>query len=210
MPGTEAIRILVADDHPLIRLGLRSLVEVEPGMEVLAEAANGAEALQLYRVHEPDVVLIDLRMPGVDGISATRLILKEYPDARIIALTTYDGDEDIHRALSAGARGYLLKDMLRTELLAAVRRVNGGERYIPPAVASRLAEYIPHVDLTPREVEVLTLMAQGHSNREIAVALGRSESTMKIHVKNILTKFKVSDRTAAVTTAIRRGFLRLG
>jgi DNA-binding NarL/FixJ family response regulator len=203
------IRILSAEDHPLIRAGLDAVINAEPDMRMVAEAANGEEALERYREHRPDVVLMDLRMPVMDGLSATRAILREFPDARVVALTTYEGDEDIHRALAAGARGYLLKDMMRSELLDVIRTVHRGQRAIPPAVAARLAEYTPRVELTVRELEVLRLMAKGLSNPELARILGRTENTMKVHVSNILEKLGVSDRTEAVTLAIQRGILHL-
>jgi DNA-binding NarL/FixJ family response regulator len=197
------------DDHPLIRSGLRAVIASEPDMEMVGEAANGEEAIELYREERPDVVLMDLRMPVMDGLTATLAILREFPDAKIVALTTYEGDEDIHRALSAGARGYLLKDMMRSQLLQVIRTVQKGQRAIPAAIAARLAEYTPRIELTPRELEVLQLMAKGFSNPEIASTLGRTESTMKVHVSNILQKLQASDRTEAVTVAIQRGILHL-
>jgi DNA-binding NarL/FixJ family response regulator len=209
MSITARTKILSADDHPLIRSGLEAVLSNEPDMQVVGEAANGEEAIDLYRRLRPDIVLMDLRMPVMDGLTATKAIIKEFPDAKIIALTTYEGDEDIHRALSAGARGYLLKDMMRSELLKVIRTVRGGQRAIPAAVAARLAEYTPRVELTPRELEVLLLMAKGLSNPEIASMLGRTESTMKVHVSNILEKLNVTDRTEAVTVAIQRGILHL-
>lgn len=206
---TATISIMSAEDHPLIRAGLDAVINAEPDMRMVAEAANGEEALERYREHRPDVVLMDLRMPVMDGLSATRAILREYPDARIVALTTFEGDEDIHRALAAGARGYLLKDMMRSELLDVIRTVHRGQRAIPPAVAARLAEYTPRIELTARELEVLRLMAKGLSNPELARILGRAENTVKVHVSNILEKLGVSDRTEAVTLAIQRGILHL-
>ena len=178
-------------------------------MEMVAEASNGEEAIELYRQHKPDVVLMDLRMPVMNGLTAIRAILREFPDARVIALTTYEGDEDIHSALSVGARGYLIKDAMRGELLNVIRTVWSGKRAIPAAVAERLAEYTPRVELTPRELEVLRLLAKGLSNPEIAATIGRTESTIKVHVSNILEKLGVSDRTEAVTLSIRRGILHL-
>ena len=203
------MRILAVDDHPLIRSGLRAVIASESDMEMVGEAENGEEAIELYREDRPDVVLMDLRMPVMDGLAATVAILREFPDAKIVALTTYEGDEDIHRALSAGARGYLLKDMMRSQLLQVIRTVQKGQRAIPAAIAARLAEYTPRIELTPRELEVLQLMAKGFSNPEIASTLGRTESTMKVHVSNILQKLQATDRTEAVTVAIQRGILHL-
>jgi DNA-binding NarL/FixJ family response regulator len=209
MSLTPPIAILCADDHPVIRSGLQAVVNLEADMRMVAEAANGEEAIEMYRQHRPDVVLMDLRMPVMDGLTAMTAILGEFPEAKIVALTTYEGDDDIHRALSVGARGYLLKDTMRSELLGVIRTVHAGGRAIPPAVAARLAEYTPRVELTPREREVLQLMAKGFSNGDIARLLGRTESTMKVHVSNILAKLGVTDRTEAVTVALRRGILHL-
>jgi len=209
MPDQSSIRVLVADDHPLIRAGLVSFVATEPGLEVVAQAGNGEEALEKYRELRPGVVLMDLSMPVMDGISATRAILEEFPDAKVIVLTTYDGDEDIHRALDAGAMGYLVKDMMAPDVLNVIRTVHGGRRGIPQAVAAKLAEHTPRVPLTPRETEVLSLVATGLSNAEVAARIGRTEGTVKVHLKNILQKLDASDRTEAVTTALRRGFIRL-
>jgi DNA-binding NarL/FixJ family response regulator len=206
---TRPIRILTADDHPLIRAGVSSFLATEPGIEVVAEATNGEEALERYRDMRPDVVLMDLSMPVMDGLAATQAILEEFPDARIVALTTYAGDEDIHRALDAGAMGYLVKDMMVAEVLKVIRMVMAGRRGIPPAVAATLAEYTPRIALTPREIEVISLMSTGLTNAQIASAIGRTEETVKVHVKNILQKLDARDRTAAVTIAVRRGFIRL-
>jgi DNA-binding NarL/FixJ family response regulator len=182
---------------------------MEADLQVVAEASNGEEALESYREHRPDVVLMDLRMPVMDGLTAARAILAEFPEARIIVLTTYDGDEDIYRALDAGAKGYLLKDMLRTEVLNVIRTVHVGKRGIPAPIATRLAEHTPRIALTPRETEVLELVAQGYTNLEIARLIGRTEGTVKVHLKNILQKLNVQDRTEAVTTALQRGFIHL-
>lgn len=208
-PGGRPITILTADDHPLIRDGLAAVLRAESGLQVVAEAANGEEAIEAYERLHPDIVLMDLRMPVMDGLAATRAILAEDPNARIIVLTTYDGDEDIHRALAAGARGYLLKDMMRTELLNVIRAVHRGQRGIPAPVAARLAEHTPRIGLTPRELEVLDLVARGLTNAQVAERIGRTEGTVKVHLKNILQKLEVKDRTEAVTTALRRGFIRL-
>ena len=208
-PANAPITILTADDHPLIRDGLAAVLRAESGLQVVAEAANGEEAIEAYERLHPDIVLMDLRMPVMDGLAATRAILAEDPNARIIVLTTYDGDEDIHRALAAGARGYLLKDMMRTELLNVIRAVHRGQRGIPAPVAARLAEHTPRIGLTPRELEVLDLVAHGLTNAQVAERIGRTEGTVKVHLKNILQKLEVKDRTEAVTTALRRGFIRL-
>jgi two-component system, NarL family, response regulator len=209
MDASSKVRILAVDDHPLIRGGLSAFLETEAGMEVVAEASNGEEAIERYREFRPDIVLMDLSMPVMDGLEATRAILDEFPDARVIVLTTYDGDENIHRALEAGARGYLLKDMLVGDMTEVIRAVSQGRKGIPRAVAARLAEYVPRVPLTPRETEVLSLVAKGLSNAEVAERIGRTEGTVKVHLKNILQKLGVDDRTEAVTTAMRRGFIRL-
>ena len=208
-PVSSPITILTADDHPLIRDGLAAVIRAEGGLEVVAEASNGEEAIEAYERVRPDIVLMDLRMPVMDGLTATRAILADDPNARIIVLTTYDGDEDIHRALAAGARGYLLKDMMRTDLLSVIRTVHRGQRGIPAPVAARLAEHTPRIGLTPRELEVLRLVADGLSNAQVAERIGRTEGTVKVHLKNILQKLDVKDRTEAVTTALRRGFIRL-
>ena len=207
--SASPIRVLAVDDHPLIRAGVVAFLATEPDLQVVAEAANGEEALEQYRELRPDIVLMDLSMPVMDGLSATRAILDEFPDASLIVLTTYDGDEDIHRALDAGARGYLLKDMVAADVLNVIRTVHGGRRGIPHAVAAKLAEHTPRIPLTPREAEVLSLVAKGLSNAEVAARIGRTEGTVKVHLKNILQKLDASDRTEAVTTALRRGFIRL-
>lgn len=209
MTALGFISLVTADDHPMIRAGLAAALGAEPDMRVLAEASNGEEVLERFREHRPDVTLMDLRMPIMDGLAATKAILSEYPDAKIVVLTTYDGDEDIYRALSAGAKGYLLKDTLRTELVTVVRAVHRGQRGIPPGIAARLAEHTPRVVLTPRELEVLQLVARGMSNGEVATEIGRTEGTVKVHLKNILQKLGAHDRTAAVTMALQRGFIRL-
>ncbi len=209
MASDPPIRILTVDDHPLIRAGLAAFLGTETDIEVIAEAGNGEEAIERYRDLRPDIVLMDLSMPLMDGLSATRAILDEFPDARVIVLTTYGGDEDIHRALEAGARGYLVKDMLVDEVMDVVRAVHQGRRGIPRAVAAKLAEHTPRVPLTSRETEVLSLVAKGLSNAEVAGSIGRTEGTVKVHLKNILQKLGVDDRTEAVTTALRRGFIRL-
>jgi DNA-binding NarL/FixJ family response regulator len=209
MTTPPPIRILTADDHPMILAGLAAVLSAEPDMEVVAEASNGREAVDHYRALRPDIVLMDLRMPEMDGLEATRAILAEFPDARIVMLTTFDGDESIHRALDAGAQGYLLKDMLRTEVLNVVRTVQRGRRAIPAPVAAKLAEHTPRIPLTPREIEVLALVARGSSNADVARRLFRTEATVKVHMKNILQKLGAADRTEAVTIGLQRGFIRL-
>jgi DNA-binding NarL/FixJ family response regulator len=204
-----SIRVLIADDHPVVRSGLASVISQQPGLELLAEAEDGRQALEYYREYQPDVVLMDLRMPEMDGVAAIKAIRGEFPDARILALTTYEGDVDIHRALEAGARGYLLKDMLLTDILSAIQAVHRGDRVIPPVVAARLAEFTPRVSLTAREVEVLQLVARGLSNSAAARAIGRTDETVKLHLKNIFVKLGVADRTEAVTVALSRGILHL-
>jgi DNA-binding NarL/FixJ family response regulator len=206
---TPPIRILTADDHHLIRAGVAAFLATEPELKVVAEAANGEEALEKYREMRPDLVLMDLNMPLMDGLAATRAILEEFPDARIVALTTYEGDEDIHRALDAGAVGYLVKDMLAAEVVKVIRLVMSGRRGIPPTVAAKLAEHTPRIPLTPRETEVISLVATGMTNAQIGERIGRTEETVKVHVKNILQKLDARDRTEAVTVAVRRGFIRL-
>jgi DNA-binding NarL/FixJ family response regulator len=203
------IRILIADDHYVVRMGLVALVETEPDLQVVGEAADGAEAIELHKKLKPDLTLMDLRMPRTDGIAATRKIREHAPGARILMLTTYEGDEDIHQALSAGAGGYLLKNSTRESLIPALRAVAAGQRWIPQEVASRLASRKMFEELTPREVEVLQQLAKGLANKEIADAFHISEYTVKDHLKNILGKLHVADRTEAVTAALQRGIIRL-
>lgn len=206
---TNPLRIMVVDDHPIVRQGLVALINTEPGMTVIAEASDGGQAVALFKQHRPDITLMDLRLPVLSGVEATTAIRKEYPQARIIILTTYDGDEDIYRALQAGAQSYLLKDMFGEELLQAIRTVHAGLRRIPAAVAERLAERINSQALTARELEVLKLIVKGKSNKEIGADLSISEATVKTHINNILSKLGVSDRTQAATTALQRGIVHL-
>lgn len=206
---TGTIRVLCVDDHPLVRKGIASILANEADMELVGEANNGREAVEMFKQFKPDVVLMDLRMPDLDGTSATRMIRQEAPEARIIALTSYDGDQDIYRALEAGVRGYILKEMVHTEVVRAIRTVHSGKRLMPQEVAERLSEYFPQVALTPREVEVLGLVAKGMANKEIATKLGTASGTVKMHIQNILAKLGASDRTHAVTIAMERGILHL-
>jgi two-component system, NarL family, response regulator len=203
------IRILVADDHLVARVGVTTIVNMQPDMTVVAEAANGQQALEMFRAHRPDVTLLDLRMPVMGGVETAQAIHAEAPYARMIALTTYGGDEDIRRALAAGVQAYLTKDVLHDELLKAIRAVHAGQTYLPAAVAAALAAQIPRPDLSAREVEVLELIVQGMANKQIAYALNIAEHTVKNHVKNILSKLGVQDRTQAATAAIQRGIIHL-
>ena len=205
----ERIRILIADDHSVVREGLVSLVKRKSDMVVVAEASNGREAVELWKEHRPDVALLDLRMPELDGVGAIKEIreLDEY--AHIVVLTTYDGDEDIYRAIKAGAKAYLLKDAARDALVDTVRRVHAGETYLPPQLAAKLAERVGGEALSPREIEVLQRMAVGKSNKEIGAELFISEGTVKTHTKSIFNKLDVVSRTEAVATATRRGLIQL-
>jgi len=202
-------RILVVDDHPVVREGFAAMLETEPDMTVVGQACSGEASVELFRRQRPDVTLMDLRMPGMGGVEAIRAIRREFPDSRIIVLTTYDGDEDIYRALEAGAQAYLLKDMICDEILAAIRAVHAGQRRIPAAVGTRLADRLTGMHLSEREQDVLELVAKGRSNKEIAAALDITEATVKGHMTNVLGKLGVTDRTQAVITALRRGLVHL-
>jgi two-component system NarL family response regulator len=203
----EPIRVLVVEDHHVVRQGLVSLLQVIEGMEVVGEAADGAEAIARFRELQPDVTLMDLRLPRMSGVDAILRIRSESPQARFIVLTTYDGDEDIYRALKAGARAYLLKGMTTDELVAAIRTVHAGKSHIPPAIAEKLAERMGTEDLTVRELDVLEQIVQGKSNKEIGTELEISEATVKTHINSLLSKLGVTDRTQAATAAIRRGIV---
>lgn len=204
-----ATRVMFVDDHPMLRAGLAVTIEGEADMAVVAEASTGEDAVELYREHRPDVVLMDLRLPGMSGVDAIRAIREIDREARVIVLTTFDGDEDIYRSLQSGARGYLLKDMLRKELIDAIRAVRAGQSYYSPVVASRLAERLPRQELSGRETEVLQLVAEGKSNKEIAAALGLSDGTVRIHLSHIFEKLGVHDRTQAAMQAVQRGIVKL-
>ena len=206
---TAPIRVLCVDDHPLVRKGLAAIITNEAGMELVAEAENGREAVELFRQHQPNVTLMDLRMPVLDGIAAVKLIRSEFPDARIIAVTSFDGDQDVFRALEAGVCGYLLKEAAHAEIVNAIRVVHSGGKLMSQEAAQRMAEYFPQAALTAREVEVLGLVARGLANKEIAGRLGTAEGTIKMHVQNILAKLEASDRTHAVTIGLKRGIIHL-
>ena len=209
MKNANPIRILVAEDHLVARVGVSTIVNLQPDMTVVAEAANGQQAIELYRAHLPDVTLLDLRMPILSGIEAAAAIHQEFPRAKLIALTTYGGDEDIRRALHAGVQAYLMKDILHDELLKAIRAVHDGQTYLPASVAAALAAQIPRPDLSARELQVLELIVAGLANKQIAYTLNIAEYTVKNHVKNILDKLAVQDRTQAATVAIQRGIIHL-
>jgi DNA-binding NarL/FixJ family response regulator len=203
------IRVLSVDDHPLLREGIAGLVASQPDMELAAEASNGREAIEQFRKYLPDVTLMDLQMPEMSGIDAIGAIRAEFPEARIIVLTTYAGDVQVMRALKAGARAYLLKGLLRKELLETIRAVHAGQKRVPPEIASEIAEHATDDALTSREIEVLRLISGGNANKEIAAQLSITEETVKGHVKNILAKLGANDRTHAVTIGIKRGIIEL-
>ena len=202
-------RILVVDDHSMVRMGLSSSLNAEQDMEVIAEAGNGADALKAYRELRPSLVLMDVRLPGLSGPDAVAAIMREFPEARILMLSTHSGEEEIYRSLQAGARGYILKSAMREELLRAIREVRDGKRYLDPTLAPLLAERVTHRSLTSRELEVLKMVAQGMGNKEIAAALNIAEVTVKLHVSHVLEKLNVKDRTEAATAALKRGILTL-
>ena len=205
----DKIRILVAEDHLVARVGVSTIVNMQPDMTVVAEASNGQQAVELFRKHRPDVTLLDLRMPGMGGVEAATAIRAEFPTARMIALTTYGGDEDIRRARAAGVLADRTKDVLHDELLKAIRAVHAGQTYLPAAVAAALAAQLPRPDLSAREVQVLELIVRGLANKQIAYTLNIAEHTVKNHVKNILSKLGAQDRTQAATAAIQRGIIHL-
>ena len=203
------IRILIADDHHVVREGFAALLNTVPDLKVVAQAADGREAVKAFEKHNPDVTLMDLRMPNVSGVEAVTEIRKKHPGARVIVLTTFDGDEDIYRALQAGAKGYLLKGMFGDELVDAIRAVHAGKSRIPSVIAERLAERVRGCELTARELDVLKAIVAGRSNKEIAAGLAISEATVKTHINNVLSKLGVTDRTQAATTALQRGIVHL-
>jgi DNA-binding NarL/FixJ family response regulator len=209
MKSGPKIKILVADDHFVVRMGLTALVNTEPDLEVVGEAADGKQAVDGFEKHKPDLVLMDLRMPVKDGIRATAEIRAKHPNARVLMLTTFDGDTDIHRAMEAGAQGYVLKNSTGDKLIPALRAVAAGQRWIPKEIATRLASRNMFEDLTPRELQVLEQMAKGLANKEIADVLNITGHTVKDHLKSILGKLHVADRTEAVTVALQRGIIHL-
>lgn len=204
----DKISILIVDDHFAVRMGLAAMINMEADMVVAAEADDGQQAVEMCRQYQPNIVLMDLRMPNVDGLAAIKNIRTNFPQSRIIVLTTYDGDEDIHRSLEAGANGYVLKNMPSQNVLEAIRAVHNGRNYIPSEISARLDERHTHTQLSPRELEVLKLIVEGLSNKEIANTLSITEGTVKIHINNILSKLGVSHRTQAATAAIKRGLVQ--
>jgi DNA-binding NarL/FixJ family response regulator len=209
MSEPARIRIFSVDDHPLLREGLAAIINNQPDMVLVAQAANAQEAIQQFRKHLPDVTLMDLRLPDKSGIDAMIAVRAEFPEARIIMLTTFEGDVEIQRALEAGARGYLLKSMPPKELVEVIRQVHAGKKRIPPQLAAQLAEHLGDEDLTPREVEVLDQIARGNRNRDIAEKLFITEETVKVHIKHIMEKLGANDRTQAVAIGVRRGIIEL-
>ena len=209
MSQSTTIRVLIVDDHSIVRQGLATIINRDPEMTVIAQAEDGQQAIDRFREYQPDVTLMDLRMPQMGGVEAITAICAEFKSARIVVLTTYDGDEDIYRGLQAGAKGYLLKDAKPNELLNAIRTVHRGQQYIPPEVGAKLVQRMSNPELSERELDVLRLMAQGMSNLEIGTALSIGESTVKSHVNRILSELGVNDRTQAVIIAFKRGIVRL-
>ncbi|HMI57950.1 MAG TPA: response regulator transcription factor [Gemmatimonadaceae bacterium] len=205
----QSIRVLLADDHAIVRSGVAQILNQQSGIQVVAEASDGGEAIELYRRERPDVALIDLRMPVVEGAKVVERVRREFPDAVLIVLTTYDTDDDIECALRAGAKAYLLKDVSPNDLVACVRAAHAGRTWVSPAIASKLAERMTQVQMTPREMSVLKLLAVGKANRDIAESLSISEGTVKLHVTHLFEKLGVTSRTEAVATAMRRGLVRL-
>ena len=208
--GPSSIRIMTVDDHPLLRQGIAAIIKTQPDMQVVAEACDGEEGVAQFRRHRPDVTLMDLQMPNVNGTEAISRIRSEFPDAKILVLSTYAGDVQVLRAIKAGARGYLLKGNVRTELLEAIRSVHAGHKRIPPEIATELAEHAADDSLSSREIDVLRLIAAGNANKQIADKLSIEETTVKNHISSILSKLSANDRTHAVTIGLQRGIIELG
>jgi len=208
--GPSSIRIMTVDDHPLLRQGIAAIIKTQPDMQVVAEACDGEEGVAQFRRHRPDVTLMDLQMPNVNGTEAISRIRSEFPDAKILVLSTYAGDVQVLRAIKAGARGYLLKGNVRTELLEAIRSVHAGHKRIPPEIAAELAEHAADDSLSSREIDVLRLIAAGNANKQIADKLSIEETTVKNHISSILSKLNANDRTHAVTIGLQRGIIELG
>ena len=209
MIETSNIRVMSVDDHPLLREGLAALINNQPGMELVAQASNAVDGIAQFRKHHPDVTLMDLRLPDKSGIEAMRAIRDEFPEARVIVLTTFEGDVEIQRALEAGARAYILKNMPPKELIDVIEQVHAGKKRIPSQIAAQLAEHMSDESLTAREIEVLSQLAGGNRNRDIADKLFITEETVKVHIKHIMEKLGASDRTQAVAIALRRGIIQL-
>ncbi|MGC1416901.1 MAG: response regulator transcription factor [Candidatus Acidiferrum sp.] len=209
MNSAQKMGVLVVDDHPIMRLGVAAIINAQADMKVCAQAGSGEEAVRIFKKHRPDITLMDLRLPGMSGLDALRAIRQEDPGAKCVVLTTYEGDEDIHQALAAGALGYIIKGMSHETLVDALRKARTGTRFLPPPVARSLADRTPNSDLSPREREVLSLMVHGQSNKEIAASLGITEATVKCHVSVILMRLDANDRTQAVIAALQRGLEHL-
>ncbi|MGO9862697.1 MAG: response regulator [Terriglobales bacterium] len=209
MSSQEKIKVMVVDDHPLMRVGVAAIINARPNMTVVAQTGTGEEAVALFHQHKPDITLMDLRLPKMSGVDAILAIRARYPESRFVVLTTYEGDEDIHRAFDAGARGYVIKGMPYQTLIDALVRVHSGGRFLPPPVVRALESRMPDSDLSPREQEVLQLLVNGRSNKEIASQLGITNATVKCHVSTILMRLNVSDRTQAVVAALQRGLVHL-
>jgi DNA-binding NarL/FixJ family response regulator len=209
MNAAQKMGVLIVDDHPIMRLGVAAIINAQTDMKVCAQAGSGEEAVRIFRKYRPDITLMDLRLPGMSGLDALRSIRQEDPHAKCVVLTTYEGDEDIHQALAAGALGYIIKGMSHETLVDALRRAHAGTRFLPPPVARSLADRTPNSDLSPREREVLSLMVHGQSNKEIAATLGITEATVKCHVSVILMRLQAHDRTQAVIAALQRGLEHL-
>ena len=205
----KKIRVMLVDDHPIMRIGIAAIIDATAEMSAVAQAGSGEEAVELFEKHRPDITLMDLRLPGISGVETIRTIIARHPDAKFVVLTTYEGDEDIHQALEAGARSYIVKGMPHEALISALKRVHSGGRFLPQPVSKTLASRMPNSSLSAREREVLELIVRGRSNREIATELKITESTVKCHVSVILMRLNVNDRTQAVVTALQRGLVHI-